>query len=659
MPRNLTAWIDLTIQLIVIAILVVLLAAYNFYIGAIGAVVWLALAFFAAERCRDRQKKFKRYFESIAKNVNEFFNYAIEGLPQAVLVVDADGRLQWSNETLEAYWGVKPEQDTAVKDYWPDFVIEPIWGTEGEYVFSHEDKHFSVSYRTVVTDELSDSLMVFYVTDITEHENLRREYLASRTVIGYVQIDNYDEVLQGLSEGERTALFFEANKILGDWTKKHGGLLRRVSSDMFVVVMERRELEQAIADKFDILDKIRSMRSVNKIPLTFSIGFAAVDSQSIEEVSMLAQSGLDLSLGRGGDQVAVKLDGKTQFYGGKATAVEKHTRVKARVVAHALKELIEESDEIYVMGHYNEDFDALGSAMGVATMAAHFEKPVKIVLSEMNDGIDKLTELLADKENYQNLLTREASVSLATAQKPLLIVVDTHIPHLVAAPSLLEKFSRIVVIDHHRRSEHCIANPLLLYIEPSSSSTSELVTELLMYYSEDLVLSRIDATALYSGILVDTKNFVVQTGVRTFDAAAYLRRAGADPVLVRQIFRTDYETNLAIAKTKAASELFDGGLIIASCAELVPNAQVVAAQVADSLLRIEDVKMSIVVFRLSAETVGISARSSGELNVQVIMEKFGGGGHQNVAGAQITGVPFEEVYKEVSDEAQKYLKENV
>lgn len=658
MPRNLSAWIDLCIHLVVIGILVMMLAAYNVYIGAIGFVVCLAMAFFAKERCNDRKKRFEDYCQNVIRNVNEFSNYAIESLPQIILIVNAEGRLLWSNDALKKYWKEKPESGMDIREYWPEFVFESIWGTEGEYVFSEGEYCFRVEYKPVVTDNADDTLMVFYISDVTELEQLRRDYQASRTVLAYIQIDNYDEVLQGLAEAERTALLFEVNRLLSDWVKDLDGFLRRVGSDVYVVVMERSGLDKAIADKFDILDKVRAMRSNDKMPVTLSIGVSVADNKSIGDLAMTVQGGLDLALGRGGDQVAVQIDGKTQFYGGKATAVEKHTRVKARVVAHALRELIEESDEVVVMGHHNEDFDALGAAMGVAKMARHFSKKVSIVLSDMNEGIDKFADMLAGKEEYSRLFVKKKDMSLLNAQNPLLIVVDTHIPHLVACPELLEKINRVVVIDHHRRSENSINNPLLLYIEPASSSTSELVTELLMYYSDNLVLTRLDATALYSGILVDTKNFAVQTGVRTFDAASYLRRSGADPVVVRQLFKMDYETNMAISKATATSEIFDGGLIVATCPDASPNIQVIAARVADSLLQIEEVNMSIVIFKLSPDTVGISARSTGELNVQVIMEEFGGGGHQNVAGAQVTGAALEEVRENVIAAAKKHIEEN-
>lgn len=658
MPRNLSAWSDLCIHLVVIGILVLVLMSYNVYVGAISLVIWVSMALFARERCRDRQQRFERYFRDVVSNINQISNYAIENLPQAVLIIDSDGRLQWANGALGEYLGQKPEQGTPVKAFWPGVILEPIWGMEGEYVFAQGDTYYRAEYRPVATCADDDSLMVFYVSDITDFEHLRREHLLSRVVLAYIQVDNYDEVLQGLTEAERTALLFEVNKLLDDWIRGLGGFLRRVSEDVYVAVMDRRSLDQALADRFDVLDRVRALRSVNKLPVTLSLGVAVADTQSMGELGTQAQAGLDLALGRGGDQVAVQLEGKMQFYGGKAKAVEKHTRVKARVVAHALRELIENSDEVFIMGHHNEDFDALGASMGVAKMARQVGRPVHIVLSDMNEGIDKFTDMLKEKDEYAGLFVRARDLMTITTVHPLLIVVDTHIPYLVAAPELLERVSQVVVIDHHRRSEHCITNSLLIYIEPASSSTSELVTELLMYYSEDLVLSRLDATALYSGIIVDTKNFAVQTGVRTFDAAAYLRRAGADPVLVRHLFRTDYETNIAISKAKAYSNLYEGGLITTTCPDIIPNIQAIAAQVADSLLRIEGVRMSLVFFQLDADTIGISARSTGELNVQVIMENFGGGGHQNVAGAQVKNQKLAEVQAKAIELSKKYIEEN-
>jgi len=658
MPRNLSAWIDLTIHLLIMLVLIGVLSYYNRYIAAIAGVVWLSLASFARERCADRSKRFDRYCRNVVQNIKEMVNYAVEELPQAVLIVTEDGRIQWTNSRVAQYVGSQPEMDTDIKDIWPGIIITPIWGQEGEYVFAHEDKYYQVRYRPVKMAPHQPQLMSLYVQDVTTHETLRSTYQQSRTVLVYIQIDNYDEVMQGQSEAERTALLLAVNQALDKWMKNLGGFMRRVSDDLYLVVLNREGLDRAISERFDVLDKVRQLQSSNRLPVTLSMGVAVADTQSMAELGAQAQAGLDLALGRGGDQVAVDIGGKTQFFGGRTKAVEKHTRVKARVVAHAIREIMEGADEVFIMGHHNEDFDCFGAAMGMAKMARQLEKPVHIVLSEMNEGIDKFADLLQGKEEYEGIFVRADDLTMMTALNPVLIVVDTHIPHLVADSSLLERIPQVVVIDHHRRSEHFIKNPLLVYIEPAASSTSELVTELLMYFSDDLMLSRLDATALYSGIVVDTKNFAVQTGVRTFDAAAYLRRSGADPVMVRHLFRSDYDTTVALARTKARSELYEGGLIVSCIPEELNNIQVIAAQAADSLLRIENVRMSIVVFRLPNNTVGISARSTGDMNVQVIMEAFGGGGHQNVAGAQVKDGDVEDIKAKVIEISKNYIEEN-
>ncbi|MCR5560101.1 MAG: DHH family phosphoesterase [Schwartzia sp.] len=658
MPKNLSAWVDMAIFLAVYGVMVLVLAAFNLYMGVISLVVWICLAVFARERCRDRQEKFEQYCREVVCNVNTVFNYAIDHIPQAVLIVSADGRLQWSNPALYEFVGHVCDQGMLVSEFWPGMILKPVWGMTGEYIFTEGETSYKAMYRPIKLDDTEEDLMAFYVQDVTAVANLRKAYTDSRTVLSYIEIDNYDEVLQGLTEAERTALLFDVNRTVDDWMHKLGGFLRRVGDETYVAVLERSALEKAMQDKFDVLDRVRALHGSNKLPVTLSLGVAVADNQSLGELAMQAHSNLELALGRGGDQVAVQIDGKTQFFGGKTQAVEKHTRVKARVVAHALRDLIAKSGEVFVMGHQNEDFDALGAAFGVAKMVREGEKPVHIVLSDMNDGIDKLVDMLKEKPEYEKLFIKEPEALAMAPEKPLLIVVDTHIPHLVAAPKLLEKYKNVVVIDHHRRSESAIQNSVLMYIEPSSSSTSELVTELLMYLSNDLVLTRLEATALYSGIVVDTKNFGVQTGVRTFEAAAYLRRAGADPVVIRYLFRSDFDTSTTIAKATAAAQLYEGGLIVTTCPDPIPNVQAIAAQVADALLRIEAVRMSLVVFQLEENVVGISARSSGELNVQVIMEHFGGGGHQNVAGAQISGTSIADVEKEAVEIAKKYIEEN-
>ena len=658
LPANLSAWVDLTVHLAVMLAIIAMLSFYNSYIAAISLVLWVCLASFARERCRDRSKRFERYCKSVIGSISQMMSYAVGNLPQAIIIVNQDGRIEWTNERVVDVMGANPGQDRVATEVWPGLVVDAVWGMEGEYVFSAEERFYKVRHVPIKAPQKDSELLSLYIEDVSAFEQLKNEYMLSRTSLLYLQIDNYDEVMQGLNETDRTTLLLAVNKQIDEWLKNLSGFFRRVTDDLYVVILTRNSLDTAIRSKFDILDKIRAINSTNKIPVTLSIGVSVADRQTMAKLGSEAQAELDLALGRGGDQAAVLLGGKTQFFGGRTQAVEKHTRVKARVVAHAIREVMEGADEIFIMGHLNEDFDCFGAAIGVARMAKFLDKETHIVLSDLNEGIDKLITLLNDKADYKDLLMRGDNIGTGTSLNPLLFVVDTHIPRLVACPALLNRVKRVIVIDHHRRSETSIRNPFLVYIEPSASSTSELVTEILGYFAgdgENMEISRLDATALYSGIVVDTKNFAVQTGVRTFDAAAFLRRNGADPVVVRHLFRSDYETAVALAKTQANSEYYEGGLVVSVCPENVPNIQVIAAQAADSFLRIENTRMSIVCFKLNDNTIGLSARSAGELNVQVIMETFGG--HQNVAGAQIKSNNLESIKKQVIETARKYIEE--
>lgn len=659
MPRNLNAWLDICFILFAALILTGILAFYNLFVGTVSGVVWLCLLFFARERCLCRSEEFDHYCHTVISNVNSVANYALEQMPQIILMTDQAGRVQWFNKELEKHIDTEPAYNMAVSDFWPELDLETIWGRTGTLVFVHENIHYHTIHRPVATKESACGLMALYIQDASALEILKRIHADSRTTLMYVQIDNYNDVLQGLNDTEQNSLIFETNKAITDWVNHLEGFLRKVSDDLYIVVMEQRNLDTALEEKFDILDKVRTLQNpVRHLSVTLSIGVAVAESQTINQLGGKAYSMLEMALGRGGDQVAVLQRGKTNFYGGKTKAVEKYTRVKARIISNSIHEIIQESDEVFIMGHQNEDFDALGAALGVSRMARQLKKPVHIILSDFNTGISKFTEGLKAKEGYSELFLPASRLINITAEKPVLFVVDTHIPHLTASPDLLDRIKDIVVIDHHRRSSNFIKNAKLTYSEPATSSTSELVTELLYYFNEDMNLPRLEATALYAGILVDTKNFAVQTGVRTFDAAAYLRRCGADPIVVRQMFRSDFETEQAKAKTKARAQMLPNGLIITKCADELPNIQVIAAQVADSLLRIEGANASMVVFQLSPDTVGISARSTGAINVQVIMEQFGGGGHQNVAGAQITGTSLEDVYNNVIKATQLFIEEN-
>ena len=681
MPRILSAWPDSVINLSVMLVMVAVVAQYNKILGAMALLAWALLCWFAIVRRRDREKKFKEYAENVIGNFNDMMYYAMTKLPEGIIVVDEDRRLQWCNSVMQNFAEVSPQQGMDIGEFWEGLLPEDIFSTDiteenkdGEYPVKSlrrrnleggqvEEfyRHFLIKYRHLQANADYSRMIVLFARETTPYEDLKTEYVLSRTAIIYVQIDNYDEVTQGLNEAERTSLMLSVSEILEEWVASLAGFIRRVSSDLFIVVLERRALDIAIGQKFIVLDKVRKLVNKHQLQVTLSMGAAVAekpsDEQSIGELGATAMAGLNLALARGGDQVAVNINDKMQFFGGRAKAVERNTRVKARVMSHSIRDTMEAADEIFIMGHTREDYDAFGAAVGVALMARNLNKPAHIVLSNWLDSVEKIVDLLEKEDDYKDLFVSVNDVSVSTALEPLLIVVDTFIPKLVAAPSLLERIKKVIVIDHHRRSENTIKNPAISYLEPGSSSTCEMVTELLMYFDDKIKIGKLAATALYSGIVVDTKNFSIQAGARTFEAAAYLRRSGADPVVVNYLFKSDYETTVSLAKTKAQSEYYEGGLVVSYIEHVIPNVQAIAGQAADGLLRVEGVRMTIILFQIKNDMVGISARSTGDLNVQVIMEKFGGGGHQNVAGAQVKDIPIVELKKSVVEVARKYIAE--
>ncbi len=687
MPRKLSAWLDMVVQLGALLLMIFVLWQYNRYVATVAFFVLLVIAVFSHKHYKERQQKFEEYCENVIASGNEMMSYAMVNIPQAVMVIDDKGRLRWHNDITKNYLGFEPEDGTFIQDFWTgllrDEVIE-ITPEEnmnllksGKYITKINQKktsdngaetveiehYFLVIYRQIAAKADYPRLIALFVQDVTSHENLKIEYAQSRTVLMYVQIDNFDEIMQGLNETEKASIMLSINAEIEKWMNELSGFMQRVRSDLFVAVIEYIALEKAIEGKFAVLDRTRQIISKNGIPVTLSIGVAVADKnpteQSMTELGRQAQERLNAALARGGDQVAISIEGKIQYFGGRAKAVEKHNRVRARVMANSIREHIEAADEIFIMGHNREDFDAFGAAVGVAVMALHLKKPVHIVLSNSLDSIEKMLYQFdkSKSDTYKNIFVKVNDLAVPNSINPLLFVVDTHIPYLTAAPQLLERIQDVIVIDHHRKSDVVIKNPVVFYHEPSSSSASELVTELLMYFDEKINIGKLAATALYSGIVVDTKSFVVQTGIRTFDAAAYLRRNGADPVVVRELFMSDYETTVALAKAKAQSEYFEGGLVVSMMPQVIPNIQAVAGQAADSLLTIENVRMTILLFQMKDDTVGISARSSGNLNVQVLMEQFGGGGHQTVAGAQVRNVNILDLKSQVVAAARKYIAE--
>jgi len=635
-----------------IAITVVLLgliAVYNWLLGLIGLIVAFLPFFYIFQLERKQRIEMEEYITTLSYRVKKVGEEALMEMPIGIMLINDDYYIEWTNPFLASCF----EEDTLVGrslyDVGESLIPLIKQDVETEIITIHERK-FRVIHRP------EERLLYFF--DVTEQTEIEKLYEDERTVIAIIFLDNYDELTQGMEDQTRSSLNNLVTSILNKWAQENGVFLKRITSERFIAVFNENILQLLEKGKFSVLDDVRETTSKQNVPLTLSIGVGSGVS-SLPELGSLAQSSLDLALGRGGDQVAIKLtNGKVKFFGGKTNPVEKRTRVRARVISHALKELITESDKVIIMGHKSPDMDAIGASIGIQKVAQMNERDAYIVLNpnDIDTGVQRLLEEIKKHESlFERFVTPEQALELAT-EDTLLVVVDTHKPSLVIEERLLSKIDHVVVIDHHRRGEDFIQSPLLVYMEPYASSTAELVTELLEYQPKRGKIDMLEATALLAGIIVDTKSFTLRTGARTFDAASYLRGQGADTVLVQKFLKEDVDSYLKRAKLIETVYFYKKGVAIAKGSNTQIIDQILIAQTADTLLTMDGIQASFVISKRSDQTVGISARSLGDVNVQIIMENLGGGGHLTNAATQLTDVTIEEAEERLQTAIHEYTE---
>lgn len=522
---------------------------------------------------------------------------------------------------------------------------------EGSFlVLKRNDKAFKI--LTGFIGEGETAAIMLYFVDITSFENLKEMYNDNQTCIALINVDNFDELMNSAGEGRELAVSAEIDKHIRAWVENMGAAVARYRDHLYEVVLTHKNYKNIVANKFDILDEIRQIETETDFPATLSIGIG-IGGKTIKESEDYAQGALDLALGRGGDQAVVKNVTNFEYYGGKSQSVEKGFKGKSRIIAHALRLLMNQSSKIFIMGHKNPDLDSFGAALGIHRMAKIVGKEVFVVLNTYNDSMVDMIEDARKTEEYAFISTEKA-LSLAD-ENSLVVVVDTHRPQLVESIELVEKVKRTVVIDHHRRAEDVLPHQILSYMESYASSASELVTEVVQYANEKSkkkILTKLEADALLAGIMVDTNRFAVKAGVRTFEAASWLRRAGADLINVRRYFQADSESLRVKALCLANAKFYEGGVAMSVCPGENINSQIINSQVADELLTIKGIKASFVAGRNEQGRTVISARSLGDINVQIVMEKFGGGGHLNTAGAQVEDTP-EEILERIKEALEK------
>ncbi|WP_309123506.1 DHH family phosphoesterase [Paenibacillus sp.] len=631
MPKWLQArWMRLhaTIPLALSLALSLALLGFSWVVGALALIVVAAAAIYVLQAERKSREAMNAYISTITHRVKKAASDVISEMPIGIVLYGEDRQVEWHNGSIAKAMNRESLVGESITALWPG--LKALKEKEKETTIELTFNQRSIQARVRPEERL------LYFTDVTQYATLARKYEEERIAFGLLVLDNVDEVTQGMDDQARSLTMATVTTVLNEWAVRHRLYMRRTSSDRYFLLLNQKELATLEQSRFDVLDEVKDATAHLKLPMTISIGVAA-GAAGLMELGQLAQTSLDIALGRGGDQVAVKVGDRVSFYGGKSNAVEKRTRVRARVISHALRDLMKESDKIVVMGHKIPDMDAVGAAIGVLKAAETFGKPAFIVLEGVNPSIHRMMEMIyEDEELTSKFVSPEDAFHLITP-KTLAVVVDTHKASLVAEPKLLGLTKRLVVIDHHRRGEEFIGEATLVYMEPYASSTCELVTELLQYIHEGLALGVLEATSMLAGIVTDTKSFSVRTGSRTFEAASFLRRNGADSSLIQRLLKDDLPGYLMKADIIRHARIVHKHFAVAVTQPGQRYPQLLIAQVADTLLNMQGIVASFVVCERPDGLIGISARSMGQVNVQLVMERLGGGGHLTNAATQLEG----------------------
>ena len=606
-----------------------------------------------------KKTEIESHIEEVAWGMNSTVRSTLNKSSIPLLVIETDGNVIFRNPKFN-----KEFKDVDVITYVDSIIKEIKLEIENNKDKKELTKQLTIGnrvYKVLCEYTVSkkrdkrkqrEYMLTLNFINETKYNELFDRYINEKLCIGIAVIDNYEELIQKLSPEEKTGVLAKIDKTVFDWASSTGGLIIKNERDTYVYVFEQRYLAEIEKNKINILDLVKEIDT--KVPITLSISISNEENNYYDRYKS-ALDGLELVLGRGGDQCIVRKEGKYKFYGGKSLEVEKRTRVKARIVAHTVESMIDEAKNVIIMGHQNADIDSLGSSMGMYRIAITMGKPAYIVATDLGMNLGKFVDTLKETEYEKIIIDKKEALSLIN-KDTLLIVVDTHKKSFVQVPELLDKTEKIVVIDHHRKGPDFIENASLTFQEVYASSAAELVTEILQYVERKVELAPIEIESLYGGIMVDTKNFTFKTGVRTFEAAAYLRRFGVDIIKVKKWFQADLESYNVIADIVKKAEMVSDTIAISTYDEVSKDANTICAKAADELLTISNITASFVIGN-NGENICISGRSIGDINVQIILEKMGGGGHITLAGAQLTGVTIDEAKTELMNRINEYFSE--
>ena len=654
------------IYLVIIFLLLLALCILNknFIVPAI--IIFWGIVSYSYYANNKRKSELSEQLQDLTLSVDSAAKSSLINSPFPLVILETDGNVIWKSVKFTTEFA-----NTDINNYLSDLVVNIKREIENrknqkdksitrqEKIGNNEYKILGEFVKSKKTKK-NEYMIILYFIDNTENVKLHEEYENSKSCVGIITVDNYEETMQNVDSDKKLQIVADIEKCIYEWTKATNGILVKSDTERnsYIYIFEQKYLERIKEDKFSLLDTIKEIEANEGAgQLTLSIAVSN-DGETDKEKYETAQETMNIVLGRGGDQAAVRDNGNYAFFGGRVEEVEKRTKVKARVVAHALEDLIKEAKNVYIMGHANPDIDAMGSALGVYRIANCLKKEAYIVTSTEGLTLHNFMLDISKQEEYNNVFIDKEVALEKISKDSLLIIVDTHKTTIVEAPELLKATEKIVIIDHHRRSADYIEKSILTFQEVYASSAAELVTELVQYVKEKPELTVTEAEALYAGIMMDTKNFTFKTGVRTFEAAAYLRKCGVDIIRVKKWFQSDLESFNKIAEIVKNTEIIKDSIGISLYTEKDKDAGLICAKAADELLTISDITASFVMAR-AGDRITISGRSIGDINVQVILEKLGGGGHITLAGAQLENSTLEEAKTKLIEKINEYFDETM
>jgi c-di-AMP phosphodiesterase-like protein len=607
-----------------------------------------------------RQKEITKYIENLTFNIDTATKDTLLNFPMPLVVADLDGSIIWYNSSFKKIFDegdlLEKTISTFVEDLHPENLANDTIDTARQLTLN--GMHYKVLCNFAKIEKKSDAasfILILYFVDVTELVDLRVKLSEDKLVTSLIVIDNYDDLMQSMDDAARPQMLAEIEKKVVQWMGFTYGIIKKFERDKYIFMFEHKHLKELEEKRFEILDIVKEIKLGNKIPVTLSAGFG-FNGRTLVENFHFAGAAIDIALGRGGDQAVIKNGDSFSFFGGKTRELEKRTKVKARVIAYALRELIDQSPSVYIMGHENADVDSLGAALGLYSLVKSRGKDAFIILNRSNPTIESLVAKIHKNPEYDEIFVNRSDALDRVERKTLLIIVDTYRPSFTEIPEIIGYTNQVVVIDHHRKGADFIQDTVLTYQETYASSTCELVTEILQYIDEKFKLKPLEAEALYAGIVVDTKSFTFKTGVRTFEAASYLRRQGVDTVAVKQLFQNDFVTYSNISNVVKEAEMVGSDIAISACPPNIKDSQLIAAKAADELLNLSGIIAAFVLSNVGNE-VWISGRSLGDINVQVILEKLGGGGHLTFAGAQLPGITLTDAKEKLKYAIMTYVNE--